>query len=1087
MRTNIKKGLAVLLTMVMLCAMLPLSMLSASAATNLVSNGTFETDTSGWSTSATISVDTSNPASGSGSLKLDCSTVDYAWTYVKVSVSKNTDYVMTFKGKTASAGLMVNFQSNWVDISAQIPRYTVGSVSSWTDCEYEFNTGDYSSLMIYFQSSWAKGTGSTIWLDDVVIVEKVTEPEPEVPAGENLVLNGDFENGNQGWSMNSSASVVSGGYSGNAIQLSNPSAWSEAARQDVVVEPNTNYTLSWRSKRVSGSGVFNFEVAKAPYDGTKPTITALESQSWMNDTSGNWIYHKMRVLTTDANGNGINQIMLKLTTEAANSGVILLDNITLTKDAVASFDGYLYNGDFEVGDISYWSKHQGAEVSTAAKHNGNYGVHLTGNGSWGGIMSQGSVNVVAGKTYVVSYYIKIVKNGLNLQIKDGTTSSGAVLTSKSHTYADYSSWTLVSHEVTPTSNGLFINFCGYGGTGDANSAKAEDAYVDDIKIELKKEAVSDGYIQNGDFETGTKTPWTTYSSTAVSADAKYEGNYGLTLAGSGGWGGLAYQQIKNLKANQDYTITMWMKVVAGGVNVQVKGSNLDGNSIASGYRSTTNTSNWTQITLTWTADATTGYINFCGDGTNTACTVYVDSIVVSRLGGEIVPEAMLGYNGSSARDAEGTEGTGYGLAYAFHVQAINGKKDFSNKYIENSASVVLDDQEYTVVRMGAVMTNQKAVGETDFTLDDATHTTQGGKVINIPAVYLNAVGTDTVSFAVRILDIPQKHIGTTIYARPYYVYLDNGEEVTVYGDIRANNYAKASNISTADKSSIKILSIGHSFSKDVMVTNLYNMFKEGGYENVTIGYLYMAGCSMPKHLYNIQNNLAQYEYAKNTTGSWVSKNNIDPLYALQDEDWDFVTLQSSPDYIGGQSISSFKLGVNSEGNEITLSNPMTEYECITPISNWIKQNATNPNVKIDYHMIWSFSQGCELWSYTYHNFNQMTMYNNIIAKTKEFVVPHAAINDIIPSATAIQNARSSFMGDNFNMPDASQGGNDGYHLNDDGDYVAALTWYCHYSGDNANIMAGYTGVLTADEFVAVAEAVNNAMETWDKVTESTHK
>ena len=73
------------------------------------------------------------------------------------------------------------------------------------------------------------------------------------------------------------------------------------------------------------------------------------------------------------------------------------------------------------------------------------------------------------------------------------------------------------------------------------------------------------------------------------------------------------------------------------------------------------------------------------------------------------------------------------------------------------------------------------------------------------------------------------------------------------------------------------------------------------------------------------------------------------------------------------------------------------------------------------------------------------------------------------------------------MPDATQGGSDGYHLNDDGDYVAALTWYCHYSGESAQVMAGYTGVLSAEEFLAVAEAVDNAIDIPFAVTESTHK
>ena len=392
--------------------------------------------------------------------------------------------------------------------------------------------------------------------------------------------------------------------------------------------------------------------------------------------------------------------------------------------------------------------------------------------------------------------------------------------------------------------------------------------------------------------------------------------------------------------------------------------------------------------------------------------------------------------------------------------------------------------------MGAVMTNNATVGQNanNFNLSAVN----GGKVIDIPAVYLNGADEESLSFAVRILDIPERHIGTAIYARPYYVYLENGVEVTVYGATRSSNYAKAANISTADKTKpIKILSIGHSFSKDVMTTNLYNMFIEGGYTDVTIGYLYMAGCSMPKHLYNIQNNKAQYEYSKNNNGTWVPKNNVTALTALKEEDWDFVTVQSSPDYIGGQTISKFNEGINSEGSQVTLSTPQTEYEAMDQITDWILANATNANVKIDYHMIWAFSEDCELWSYAYHDYDQMKMYTNIVNITQQKVQNHEDINRIIPSATAIQNVRSSFMGDNFNMPVVPGTQADGYHLNDYGDYVAALTWYCHYSGDNAQIMAGYLDNavlnLTPEQFQAIAEAVNNAIDVPYAVTESTHK
>lgn len=945
MRINLRKALALMISLLMLCTLIPMgAMTSVSAAETVVYSADFESGLGTWAGSTTTNVTTevaappvANPNGGSYALKQTITNDAYPYMSDRTSftVTANTDYILTFDALGTNNGWPINGiigTNYWLGTVVAETGSQTPSTTEWTSYTLEFNSGSYTSLYIGLKCTWSN---TTVYFDNVKIVEKEAEPEPEVPAAtENLVINGDFENGSEGWALNSAGSIVTGGYTGNAAQMSNPSAWAEVVYQEVAVEANETYTLTWRSKRVSGTGVFNMNVSKAPYDGTTPTITAITNQTWMNDTSGNWIDHKVSLKMTDTNGNGISRIMIKLTSQQADAGVILIDDIVLTKNLTASFDGYIYNGDFEIGSTDNWTCYNNTTASTAAKYSGAYGAQIFSDGSWGGIMSQGTINVVAGKTYIVSYWIKVIKNSIGIQIKDGTTSSGSVLTSKTHGTGD---WTQVTFEVTPTQNGLFINFHGSGGAS-ADATLAAEAYVDDIKVELK--------------------------------------------------------------------------------------------------------------------------------------------------GGN--PEEKIEYGGSSVRDNDPKdEGTGKGLAFQFKVSAENGSKDYSNQYVENSGKIVLGDVKYDLVRMGAVMTNNATVGQNadSFTLDAVN----GTKVIDIPAVYLNGADADTLSFAVRICDIPDRHIGTAIYARPYYVYLENGEEITVYGATRSNNYAKAANISTADKTSIKILSIGHSFSKDVMVTNLYNMFKEGGYQEVKIAYLYMAGCSMPKHLYNIQNSLAQYEYAKNTNGTWVTQNNIAPLTALQDEDWDFVTVQSSPDYIGGQSISKITLGVNSEGDQITLPSPQTEYEAMDQITDWIKANATNTDVKIDYHMIWAFSEGCDLWSYTYHDYDQMTMYNNIVNITQEKVQNHEDINRVIPSATAIQNARSSFMGDNFNMPDATQGGSDGYHLNDDGDYVAALTWYCHYSGEDANVMAGYTGVLNADEFAAVAEAVNNAIDIPYAVTESTHK
>ena len=102
----------------------------------------------------------------------------------------------------------------------------------------------------------------------------------------NLVVNGDFENGKNGWSCNSgTAEIVTDTNSGNgALQLTNPNAWGEAAIQYINVQANADYIITWYSKRVSGKGAFNMmPMNTADWSNLK----AQSGQNWMNETSGN--------------------------------------------------------------------------------------------------------------------------------------------------------------------------------------------------------------------------------------------------------------------------------------------------------------------------------------------------------------------------------------------------------------------------------------------------------------------------------------------------------------------------------------------------------------------------------------------------------------------------------------------------------------------------------------------------------------------------------------------------------------------------------------------------------------------------------
>lgn len=262
------------------------------------------------------------------------------------------------------------------------------------------------------------------------------------------------------------------------------------------------------------------------------------------------------------------------------------------------------------------------------------------------------------------------------------------------------------------------------------------------------------------------------------------------------------------------------------------------------------------------------------------------------------------------------------------------------------------------------------------------------------------------------------------------------------------------------KNPLRVLSIGHSFSKDAMVTYLWDMLESSGkYDYIVIAYLYFPGCSLDRQWDHISGRPGTdkegrpYEYEEYSktdpyTGTWEkqykdgdAKNLAE--YAIKDEKWDVITLQPSPDYGPGPELCG---GTN-------------DYADVGNILNWIRSNKTNAKAKVYYHMTWAFSTDCKLWSFSYCDWDQMKQYQAFVNATKKYIF-NAHPNrfaGIIPAGTAIQNARSSKLGDVFNLPGGYEADNrtakDGYHLNDRGDCVAALTWYAVLTGKSAKTAA----------------------------------
>ena len=206
------------------------------------------------------------------------------------------------------------------------------------------------------------------------------------------------------------------------------------------------------------------------------------------------------------------------------------------------------NGDFETGDKTGWSGNSKLQIEAAAAYSGNYGAHLIGTGDWGGMMER-TFDTEAGKNYELSFWIKANAVGTNIQIKQDTW-QGANLTSGG--YFSTTSWTYKTYTFTAASSKTYLNFCG------ANTGSIEDLYVDDVKLLEIKDPSFDGYIYNGDFETGKSDSWTNlWGSSTVEIVEGRDGGYALKGTGNGAYH-IVYQEV-NVTPNTNYTVWAYTK------------------------------------------------------------------------------------------------------------------------------------------------------------------------------------------------------------------------------------------------------------------------------------------------------------------------------------------------------------------------------------------------------------------------------------------------------------------------------------------------------------------------------------------------
>lgn len=216
---------------------------------------------------------------------------------------------------------------------------------------------------------------------------------------------------------------------------------------------------------------------------------------------------------------------------------------------------------------------------------------------------------------------------------------------------------------------------------------------------------------------------------------------------------------------------------------------------------------------------------------------------------------------------------------------------------------------------------------------------------------------------------------------------------------------------TAAARTIRILAIGNSFSRDAIEQNLHELAAADG-DTAIIGNLFIGGCPLSRHVENLRADKPAYVYRKiGADGKRVEHKSTSLSAALSDDSWDYISVQQASKFSGKYDT----------------------YEASLPeLLAYVRSHGPR-KARVVLHQTWAYRQGADHSGFKLYGDDQAAMYSAIVDANRR-AARLGGIKIVVPVGTAVQNARTSFVGDNLDR--------DGYHLDlGFGRYTAACTWY----------------------------------------------
>ena len=544
-----RKIIAVLAAMLLLCAAIPMAAISVSASDAVLS---LDFEDGNAKLSNAVICDT-QVGSGSKSIQLDCSAKDYHQAYTYLNLKANTDYVVNFKAySTKDAGISVYLlNTGWSSITKASVNI---SKNNWAEYTVTLNPGDNTSVVFGFQSGWGATEGLVYYFDDITVIEK-SAYKPSYDGG-NAVFDKDFEDGNAVFEKAAISNEAANGSNGIALDCG-AAAYAQVYTY-LNLTANTDYIVTFKAKASSNNVGISVNFLNGSWAGIMTQKVTLTNKNWVEYTV---------LMNPGANTSVV--FGLQCGWSATSGLMCYFDDIKVIEKKAESEEPEtpvepeapeaIYSEDYEDGTLGNWSCSSGgtaeivaaADLPVANPNGGNYALKsVVESGKYPYLADSKAVTVEPNTYYVVSVDVLHTTNKWPIEVVMGGTSwlSNAIYKSGA-TNVSNTAWTTLRF-VFNTGSATKVYM------GVKSSYAGATFYVDNYSL-TKYEGSADGYLYNGDFETGDMTGWIVTGGTI----AKENGNYILQGTNTAKYGNFVHQVVA-VKANTNYAISFKAKSAA---------------------------------------------------------------------------------------------------------------------------------------------------------------------------------------------------------------------------------------------------------------------------------------------------------------------------------------------------------------------------------------------------------------------------------------------------------------------------------------------------------------------------------------------